>query len=95
MDENSIVLGEFIKMLVFELAQEDAQSTKGAMELARAFHDTIKGQAMSSARRSKLDEDYKKRTAGALVAVASKAGLSKERVAELRDEFLNLADRPK
>lgn len=94
-DENSIVLGEFIKMLVFELAQADAQSPKGAMELARAFHDTIKGQAMSSARRSKLDEDYKKRTAGALVAVASKAGLSKERVAELRDEFLNLAEKPK
>ena len=92
-DENSIVLGEFIKMLVFELAQADTatQSTKGAMELARAFHDTIKGQAMSATRRSKLDEEFKKKTAGALATVATKAGLSKERVAELTSDFLALA----
>lgn len=92
-DENSIVLGEFIKMLVFELAQVDTakQSPKAAMELARAFHDTIKGQAMSAVRRSKLDEEFKKKTAGALAAVATKAGLSKDRIAELTSDFLALA----
>lgn len=96
-DDNSIVLGEFIKMLVFELTQADAKdrSPKEAMELARAFHDTVKGQAMSSARRGKLEEEFRKKTAAAIGAVAKKAGLSKERVDELRDEFLNLADKPK
>lgn len=96
-DDNNIVLGEFIKMLVFELTQADAaqRSPKDAMELARAFHDTVKGQSMSSARRGKLEEEYRKKTSAAIGAVARKAGLSKERVTELRDEFLNLADKPK
>jgi hypothetical protein len=96
-DDNNIVLGEFIKMLVFELTQADAaqRSPKDAMELARAFHDTVKGQAISSARRGKLQDEYRSKTAAALGAVAKKAGLSKERVAELRDEFLGLADTPK
>lgn len=95
-DDNNIVLGEFIKMLVFELTQTDAaqRSPKDAMELARAFHDTVKGQAMSSARRGKLQDEYRQKTAAALGAVAKRAGLSKERVAELRDQFLGLAEKP-
>lgn len=91
-DKNNIVLGEFIKMLVFELTQADAseRSPKEAMELARAYHDTVKGQAMSAVRRGKLEEEYRNKTAAAIGAVAKKAGLSKERVEELRDDFLNL-----
>jgi hypothetical protein len=75
-DENSIVLGEFIKMLVFELAQADVQSPKGAMELARAFHDTIKGQAMSSARRAQIEAAKTKlvQSAEAAIGAAAKEG---------------------
>lgn len=96
-DDNSIVLGEFIKMLIFELTQEDAseRTPKEAMELARAFHDAVKGQAMSAARRTKLEKEYRDKAAAAIGAVAKRAGLSKERVAELRDEFLQLAEKPK
>ncbi|MFC5393142.1 phage protein Gp27 family protein [Bosea vestrisii] len=96
-DDNSIVLGEFIKMLVFELTQADAseRTPKMAMELARAFHDTVKGQAMSAARRSKLESEFKEKAGAALASVAKKAGLSAERVEELRGEFLNLADKPR
>lgn len=91
-DENNIVLGEFIKMLVFELAQNDAgeQTPKNAMELARAFHDTIKGQAISAARRSKLEAEYAAKTSKAIDAVAKSAGLSPERVDELREKFLGI-----
>ncbi|MGF3028081.1 phage protein Gp27 family protein, partial [Methylobacterium aquaticum] len=45
-DEGTIVLGEFIKLLLFELAQNEgaAIGTKGAMELARAYLAAIQAQ---------------------------------------------------
>lgn len=79
-DDNSIVLGEFIKMLVFELTQADAseRTPKMAMELARAFHDTVKGQAMSAARRSKLQAEFKEKAEAAIEKVSDAKGLSPE-----------------
>lgn len=79
-DDNSIVLGEFIKMLVFELTQADAaeRTPKMAMELARAFHDTVKGQAMSAVRRQKLETQFKAKAEAAIEKVASMKGFTPE-----------------
>lgn len=79
-DDNNIVLGEFIKMLVFELTQADAaeRSPKEAMELARAYHDTVKGQAMSSSRREKLQGNALAAAEAAVVQVAGKKALTPE-----------------
>jgi len=78
-DDNSVVLGEFIKMLVFELTQADQaeRTPKMAMELARAFHDTVKGQAMSAARRQKLEEAARAKlvkSAEAAIGAAQESG---------------------
>jgi len=79
-DDNSIVLGEFIKMLVFELTQTDAaqRSPKEAMELARAYHDTVKGQSMSAARRTKLEAEFKTKAEAAIEKVGAVKGISAE-----------------
>mgnify|MGYP001765339530 CR=1 FL=1 len=93
-DESAVVLGEFLKTLILELNAEGAAATpKAAMELARAYQAVIQGQKISSDRRRTLDQDYEEKTAQVIDKVASEAGLSAERVAQLRRDFLGV--RPK
>ena len=63
-DENTIALGEFIKLLVFELAQNEGETlgTKGAMELARAHLAVIQGQKISTERPHQADEKHGRQT---------------------------------
>ncbi|SFD78044.1 Protein of unknown function [Bosea sp. CRIB-10] len=93
-DDNNIVLGEFIKMLVFELTQADAseRTPKMAMELARAFHDTVKGQAMSSARRDKLHSKAQAAAEAAVVKVAGKKALTPELKQAFRSMLFGQSD---
>ena len=62
-DEHTVALGEFIKLLVFELVQEEggAVGPKGAMELARAYLAAIQGQKLSADRRQKIEAEMKGR----------------------------------
>lgn len=62
-DESTVVLGEFIKLLVFELVQSEGGEigSKGAMELARAHLAVIQGQKLSAERRSKIEAAAKDR----------------------------------
>lgn len=92
-DENSIVLGEFIKILCFELTQGDASeiSTKGAMELARAHLAVIQGQAISAQRRAKLQAEFKAEAAERIKAVVQARGLSSETAEDLRRQLFGVA----
>ncbi len=90
-DEGNIGLGEIIKTLIFELTDPDQKhGPKEAMELARAYQATISGQRISSDRRRKLEADYAEKTSKAIERVAEEAGLSADRVAQLRREFLGV-----
>jgi len=79
-DENTIVLGEFIKTLIIELVddQAGAKTPKQAMELARAFHAVVAGQKISSDRRKALEEEFRAATKKTLETVAKKSGMSEE-----------------
>lgn len=57
-DENTIILGEFIKTLIIELVHDGsgAKDPKQAMELARAFQATVAAQKISTDRRQKIEE---------------------------------------
>lgn len=79
-DEHTIVLGEFIKLLIFELAQNDGSElgSKGAMELARAHLAVIQGQKISAERRATLEARFKAEAAEAIEKVAKVRGVSKE-----------------
>lgn len=92
-DENTIVIGEFIKLLVFELAQSDGQEigTKGAMELARAHLAVIQGQKISADRRRQLEEGFKAEAGKAIEKVAAAKGLSVDVQAEMRAALFGVA----
>lgn len=88
-DENTIALGEFIKLLVFELAQSDGQEIgpKGAMELAKAHLAVIQGQKISADRRTTLETRFKAEAGKALEKAAAAKGLSADTVRTLRAEL--------
>ncbi len=83
-------------MLVFELTQADTaeRSPKQAMELARAYHDTIKGQAMSAVRRTKLEGEFKAKAEAAIEKVGKVKGLSAEVTETFKRELFGVRDEP-
>lgn len=95
-DHNNIVIGEVIKLLVFELAQSDGSQIepKGAMELARAFLASVQAQGLSAKRRAALEQEFATRTEKAIEAVSVAAGLSADRAAQIRRDVLGLRDKP-
>ncbi|MBX9844876.1 MAG: DUF3486 family protein, partial [Xanthobacteraceae bacterium] len=79
-DQSTVVLGEFLKVLVLELVQADGGKigTKGVMELARANLAVIQGQKLSAERRTKLEAEAKDRLMKAAeVAVGEVEGAGK------------------
>ncbi len=91
-DEHTIVVGEFLKLLVFELAQAEGGEigTKGAMELARAHLAVIQGQKISAERRVKLEAAFKADAADAIEKVARARGVSREVTEDLRRELFGV-----
>lgn len=78
-DENTVILGEFIKTLIIELAGDGAgiKGPKEAMELARAFQATVSAQKISTDRRQKVEAEMKARVmkaAETAVGQVSEAG---------------------
>ncbi|MGX5776504.1 phage protein Gp27 family protein [Methylorubrum zatmanii] len=92
-DEHTIVLGEFIKLLIFELAQNEGSDlgSKGAMELARAHLAVIQGQKISADRRAALETRFKAEAAEAITKVAKTRGVSKDVTEELRRQLFGIA----
>ncbi|MCX5512267.1 hypothetical protein C3941_09360 [Kaistia algarum] len=93
-NESTLILGEMLKTLIFELAEEQPENrtTKESMELSRAYLATVSGQKIS-ADRLKLMDEYEKKTAAVIDKIAEEKGLSEEAVAQLRRDFLGV--RPK
>lgn len=87
---NDLVLGEFLKTLIDEMMDGDELTPKNAMELARAYHSTISAQKLSIERRRSLEAEFAKRTDEVIERVASEGGLSADRVAQLRRDFLGV-----
>ncbi len=94
-DESSVVLGEFLKTLVLEIAENGGLSAKESMELARAYQSIIQGMKISSDRRRKLQEEYDAKTKIVIDRVAKEGGLSPEAIAQLRRDFLGVRPKPK
>ena len=92
-DENSIVLSEMIKLLIFELAQEEGseRTPKQAMELANAHLAVIRSQSVSADRRSKLEAEFAEKAGKAIDEVAKAKGLSDELRQDLRRDLFGVA----
>lgn len=96
-DEQTVVLGEMIKLLIFDLVQNDGDtlSPKGAMELANAHLAVIRSQTVSAERRRKLEADFVEKAGKAVDQVAKAKGLSDEMRRDLRAELFGVAPPPK
>lgn len=65
-----VVLGEFLKTLIDELLDGEGLNSKNAMELARAYKETVVAQRHSAEHRRKMDEETRKKLDGAIDKVA-------------------------
>ncbi len=102
-DENTVILGEFIKTAIQEvLVDSDALSPKAAMELARAYASTVSAQKASAERRRAEDEardkrDRMKKAVDAVEAAVADANIGPDGQAVLkriREEVYGIFDRP-
>ena len=89
MDEANVVIGELIKTLITEMLDADAKAitTKGAMELARAYKHTIEGQNISAeAKRRALDAASRK-VGAAVEKIAREKGITAETRAKIMEQL--------
>jgi hypothetical protein len=91
--KNDLILGEFLKTLIDELLDGDV-STKGAMELSRAYRDIIAGQHQSLKATADAEAKLAKRTAAAIDAVAKVKGLTADTVTEIKSRILGVQKPP-
>ena len=92
-DTLTILLGEMIKTLAFEIIESEGaagMSPKETMQLAAAIKSASQAQSVSSARKRKLDEDISKKVDAVVEKAGEKLGLSKERVQQIRREVLGV-----
>lgn len=98
-EDLTIMVVESLKTLVFEILQDRGEAgmkPKEAMELARAMQTLVATSKLSLGQRAAFEAALEARTDEALekvTAVAGEAGISKERIAQIRREFLGV--RPK
>ncbi|TCP88929.1 uncharacterized protein DUF3486 [Rhizobium sp. PP-CC-2G-626] len=85
--KNDIVLGEFLKVLIDELLDGDGLDSKNAMELAKAYKETVVAQRHSAEHRRKAEDEARvkigKAVTEAVAAVAEKTGISQETMDEI------------
>ena len=89
-DDLTIMAAETIKTLVFELLQDEDLKPKEAMELSRALQSAVNSQKVPLDRKRVQIAQLEKQVDTALDSVAKETGLSQERMAELRKDFLGL-----
>lgn len=90
-DDLTIITGEAIKTLVFELMNngEDVDP-KGAMELARALQATVNAQNKSMDRKRAELAKFEAQVDDALDTIVQEGGLSKDRANDMRSKLLGL-----
>lgn len=102
-DENTVVLGEFIKTLIQELVDDASglKSPKEAMELARAYQATVMAQKVSTERRQKLQDEAKAKALAAMEkAIGSQAPAGDPKFGEdllrrVREDIYSIFETPK
>ncbi|CAK7257538.1 MULTISPECIES: phage protein Gp27 family protein [unclassified Shinella] len=93
---NDVVLGEFLKTLIDDLLDRDEADSKSAMELARAYKDTIIAQRHSAEHRRKAEDEAKTKLLKAVDAAVGVAGVEGEKpdglavIKKIREEIYGI-----
>ncbi|WP_319774460.1 DUF3486 family protein [Breoghania sp.] len=94
-DDLTVIAAEAIKTLIFEILQsagDGGLTTKGAQELANALRAAAAAQSVSTSRRQKVEAEFADKVDEVVETVAREAGLSADRVAQLRRDFLGVRE---
>lgn len=97
-DEESIILGEFLKTLIFTLLKPGIEhNADSIMKLSRGYKEIMVAQKVSTDRRSAEEEraekqKAKERAAAAIDAVAKAKGLSLDTIAAIKRDVLGIRE---
>lgn len=93
-DQVTVAVAELLKVAAYELLEEGKLGPKGLMELSRALSGAVSAQRGSEEYRQQLERRFAKKLESAAdlaEQMASEAGLSADRIAQLRREFLGVS----
>ena len=93
-DDLTLIAAEAIKTLVFEVltgAGEMGIDPKGAMQLAAALRAATQAQGISTARRVKVEKEFKGQVDQAVEKVAKANGLSAQAAEEIKSKILGVS----
>ncbi|MFN3319949.1 MAG: DUF3486 family protein [Allorhizobium sp.] len=90
-DNLTLIAAEAIKSLIFEmLTNSRGIDAKGAMSLAQALRSATQAQTVSTDRRRKVEEDFKKQAEQAVATVAKARGLTAETADAILTQILGV-----
>ncbi|RFC63616.1 DUF3486 family protein [Fulvimarina endophytica] len=92
-DDLTIAVSETIKTLVFEMLQDGGRegfTPKQAKEMAEAIRAAVAAQTVSSDRRRRIEAELDAKVEETLDKVGTVAGLSADRVAQMRRDLLGV-----
>lgn len=92
-DNLTVIAAEAIKTLVFEIYMAGGEAgftPKAAKELADALRSAAQAQNVSTARRVKVDKEFKKDVEKAVDTVGKAKGMSAETVADIKAKILGV-----
>jgi Protein of unknown function (DUF3486) len=96
-EQLTLLASELIKTMVFEILENagrlraDGETAEMMANFALALKSAVQTRKISTDERLISEKNFKIRAETAIAAVAARQGLSKERVEELRRDFLGLA----
>lgn len=96
-DDVTVMVAEMIKLASFQLLEDGELSSKAIMELSRALSGAVAAQRGSEEYRRRLEQRVSAQlndAADRVEKLASAAGLSAERAAELRRDYLGIKPKP-
>jgi hypothetical protein len=96
-DDVTVMVAELIKIASFQLLEEGELGPKGIMELSRALSGAVAAQRGSEEYRRRLEQRVAAQhnaMADRVEKVAREAGLSADRAAELRRDYLGIKPKP-
>lgn len=89
-DDLTIAVGEMLKLSAMQILEGGGSNAMDIMSLAKAIQAATSAQKTSAEHRTKIEQRIMAQAAKAIEATAKEGGLSKERVAQLRREFLGV-----
>ena len=92
-DQVTVAVAEMLKVAIYELLEKGTADSKGVMEMARALTSVVSAQKTLTEHRRRLEERVAaqmEHAADKAEKVATEAGLTAERAAQIRREVLGL-----